>query len=134
MSSSAPSSSPQRLAEPGHAVLRIAEPGHVGASARRSLMPAESGAVARSKRHWPLVAVVVGIGAGLAIAILSADRWRLGCVVVGCSLVVGAIERLVLPRNEAGLLQVRSKPFDVVVLLLAGVAVVALAILVPSGR
>jgi hypothetical protein len=39
-----------------------------------------------------------------------------------------------LPRGEAGLLQVRSKAFDVAALGIASVAIIALAIVVPSGR
>jgi hypothetical protein len=96
-------------------------------------MAKNTGAVARSARHWPLVVVVVGVAVGLALALVGTDGWRLGCVVVGSSLGIGAVERLALPGNEAGLLAVRSKPFDVAVLALAGAAIIALAILVPPG-
>ena len=88
----------------------------------------------RSLRQWPLVVVVVGVAAGLTIALLGDDTWRLGCLVIGASLGVGAVERIALDRGEAGLLQVRSKPFDVAALGLCAVAVILLAIVVPSGR
>lgn len=92
------------------------------------------GAAAVSLRRWPLLVVVAGVVAGLVTAFLGAGTWRLGAVLIGVSLVVGAVERLVLPGREAGLLQVRSKPFDVAVLLLTGVSVVVLAVVVPPGR
>ena len=88
----------------------------------------------RSLRQWPLVVVVVGVAAGLAIAIVGDDTWRFGCLVIGASLGVGAVERIALPRSEAGLLQVRSKPFDVAALGLSAAAVILLAIVVPPGR
>ena len=89
---------------------------------------------ARSLRQWPLIVVVIGVAAGLVIAVVGEDTWRLGCLVIGASLGVGAVERIALPRGEAGLLQVRSKPFDVAVLGLCAAAVILLAIVVPAGR
>jgi hypothetical protein len=94
----------------------------------------ESAASTRSARVWPLGVVMAGVAIGLALAVVGPDRWRMGCVVMGASLVFGAVVRLVLPRNSAGLLEVRSKPFDVIAMSLAGVAVVGLALLVPPGR
>ena len=85
-------------------------------------------------RQWPLMLVVIGVAAGLGVAVIGEDRWRLGCLIIGAFLGVGAVTRAALPRGEAGLLQVRSKAFDVAVLGVASVAIIALAIVVPSGR
>jgi hypothetical protein len=85
-------------------------------------------AASRSLRQWPLLIVVGGVVLGLAIAAFGEDSWRVGCVVVGSSLCVGAVERIVLPRRDAGLLQVRGQAFDVAVLALAGAAIIALAV------
>lgn len=90
--------------------------------------------VALSLRQWPLLVVAAGVLIGLVVAIVGDATWRLGSVLIGASLLVGAVERLVLPGRGAGLLEVRGKPFDVSVLALAGVAVVALAVVVPPGR
>jgi hypothetical protein len=89
---------------------------------------------ALSLRQWPLLVVVGGVVAGLVVVMVGDSTWRAGSLLIGASLVVGALERLVLPSRGAGLLQVRSKPFDVSVLALAGAAVLVLAVVVPAGR
>jgi hypothetical protein len=87
-----------------------------------------------SLRQWPLLVVVAGVVAGLVVAWLGQSTWRIGCLVIGVALLVGAVERVLLADREAGLLQVRGKAFDVAVLALTGVAVIVLAIIVPPGR
>lgn len=89
---------------------------------------------ARSLRQWPLMIVIVGVAVGLGVAMIGEDTWRLGCLIIGSALGVGAVERIALPTKEAGLLQVRSRGFDITVLALAGAAIIALAIVVPEGR
>ena len=93
-----------------------------------------SGTAARSQRYWPLLVVVAGVVIGLVVALAAAGSWRIGCLIVGSSLGVGAVERLALPAGDAGLLQVRSKVFDIAFLALAGGAIIALAISVPPLR
>jgi hypothetical protein len=88
----------------------------------------------RSLRVWPLLIVLIGVVCGLIIAMLGETTWRLGALVIGASLGVGAVERIALPSGEAGLLQVRSKVFDVVVLTVMAATIIALAIVVPPGR
>jgi hypothetical protein len=85
-------------------------------------------------RQWPLLIVLIGVAVGLGVAVLVADRWRLGSLIIGAFLGIGAVTRAALPRGEAGLLQVRSKAFDVAALGIASVAIIALASVVPSGR
>ena len=67
---------------------------------------------------------------GLAITVLGA--WRTGVVWMGISLLVGGAARLVLPERKAGMLRVRRKTSDVVMLLLAGIALIVLAVVVPN--
>jgi hypothetical protein len=86
------------------------------------------GAAARRVEQWPLLLVVGGVVLGLVIASLGHNAWRIGCVVIGSSLCVGAVERIALPRRDAGLMQVRGQAFDVAVLALAGSAIIALAV------
>jgi hypothetical protein len=93
----------------------------------------EPTAAARTLRAWPLLIVLAGVVAGLAIALVGEPGWRLGCLVIGGSLGVGAIERIVLPSRQAGLLQVRSKAFDAGMLIVLATAIVVLALVVPPG-
>jgi len=67
---------------------------------------------------------------GLAITVAGA--WRTGVIWMGAGLLVGGVARLALPERKAGMLRVRRKPSDVVMLLLAGAALVVLAIVVPD--
>ena len=94
----------------------------------------ENSAAARSLRQWPLLIVVIGVLAGLVVSFLGESTWRLGCLLIGASLGVGAVERIALASRDAGLLQVRTKAFDVTVLAVTGAAIIALAIVVPEGR
>ena len=86
------------------------------------------------QRPWPLLVVVAGVLLGLVVSVVGESTWRVGSLLVGAALLVGAVERLVLSDRAAGLLQVRGKAFDVAVLGLAGAAVVTFALWVPSGR
>ncbi|HZA04978.1 MAG TPA: DUF3017 domain-containing protein [Propionibacteriaceae bacterium] len=92
----------------------------------------EPSAAARALRAWPLLLVLAGVVVGLVVATLGEATWRAGCLIIGASLGLGAVLRLVLPRREAGLLQVRGKAFDIGFLLLLAAAVIVLALLVPS--
>jgi len=85
-------------------------------------------------RQWPLLIVVIGVLAGLVVSFLGESTWLLGCLRIGAALGVGAVERIALPSRNAGLLQMRTKAFDVTVLAVAGAAIIALAIVVPEGR
>jgi ABC-type glucose/galactose transport system permease subunit len=71
-----------------------------------------------------LVVVAVGV-AGIVAA--AQHHWRKGLYVVAAALVLGALLRLVLPTRRAGTLAVRTKPVDVVTLLLLGAGVALLA-------
>jgi hypothetical protein len=92
----------------------------------------EPAAAARALRAWPLLVVVGGVLVGLVVAALGEATWRVGCLLVGASLGVGAVLRFALPSREAGLLQVRGKAFDIAVLVILAVAVIVLAMLVPT--
>jgi DUF3017 family protein len=85
------------------------------------------------RQLWPLLVVAAGVVVGLVLAVVGAGSWwRVGCAVIGASLVLGALLRLLLPGRAAGLLQVRSKAFDVVALALGGGAILALSYWVPG--
>ncbi|WP_052459802.1 DUF3017 domain-containing protein [Tessaracoccus massiliensis] len=80
---------------------------------------------------WALLAALGVLGAGVACAAMG--RWRMASMLIGASLLLGALLRLILPRIAAGLLVVRRRWIDVLVLALFGAAVVVLALVVPPS-
>jgi Protein of unknown function (DUF3017) len=80
-------------------------------------------------RQLPLLAALVGVAVGLAV-VTFAD-WRAGLVVLGIVLLGTAALRQVLPVRRAGFLAVRSRPFDVVLLVGAGIGLIVIALTLP---
>ena len=76
--------------------------------------------------------VVLGVVAAGLVAGVVAD-FRVGALLIGVALLLAAGLRLSLPARRAGLLVVRTRPFDATVLLVLGFAVVALALAVPTS-
>lgn len=74
---------------------------------------------------------LVGVTA-LGIALVAFGPWRRGIVVVGLALVFAAGMRLTLHEDEAGMLRVRGRWFDVTVLAGLGATLIALAISIPD--
>lgn len=73
--------------------------------------------------QWPIAVVLVAVGASLLVVAL--DRFRVGSLMLAASLVLAFVLRLILPADRAGMLAVRSKRVDLIVLgTLAGTLVV----------
>lgn len=68
----------------------------------------------------------------LAAILVLVDRWRRGSVAFGAALLIGAVFRAVLPNDRAGLLQVRSRAFDIGALTSLGMLVIWLAVSIDS--
>jgi hypothetical protein len=83
-------------------------------------------------RQWPLLTVLGGGVVGLGLVAL--DHFRIGALVLGVSVLFAALARLVLPARRVGLLVVRSRAFDVVVLTSMGTALVVFSIIVPPSH
>jgi hypothetical protein len=81
-------------------------------------------------RQWPLL-LVLG-GCLISFAVVALDHFRTGCLIFGCSVLFAALARAVLPARRVGLLVVRSRAFDLLVLLTMGVSLVVLAVVVPQ--
>ena len=81
--------------------------------------------------QWPLASVLTGVAIGLAI--VAFGHWRAGCTLIGASITAGGLLRL-LPQQRVGLLAVRNRALDSIVLLGVGVGVMVLAWLVPWSR
>jgi hypothetical protein len=71
---------------------------------------------------------VVGLG------LVALDHFRIGCLILGISVLFAALARLVLPARRVGLLVVRSRAFDVLVLSSMGTALVVFSIIVPPSH
>lgn len=70
---------------------------------------------------------LVVLGASIVgTVIVTRGHWRLGIVWIACALLGAAVGRLVLPRTQAGMLEVRRRPLDVFILVGFAVALLAL--------
>ena len=81
-------------------------------------------------RQWPLLLVIIVVGLGLLL--VAADRWRSGLVIMGLGLVVAGLLRLLLPVRRVGFLAVRSRPVDVALTTVVGLAVIVIALATPT--
>ncbi len=79
--------------------------------------------------QWPLAVVLLGVAASLGVVAL--DHFRVGSLLLAASLVLAFVLRLVLPNDRAGMLAVRSKRVDLIVLGALGGALVIFALWVP---
>jgi hypothetical protein len=76
-----------------------------------------------------LAVVAMGL-VGLGITVVG--PWRTGLSWIGAGLLVAAVARLVLSERGAGMLRVRRKWSDVLMLTVAGVGLIVLAVIVPD--
>lgn len=63
-----------------------------------------------AKAQWPIL--LIGLIFVTAFALVGANFWRRGSLLIGIAVGVAAALRLVLPDDRAGLLVVRSKGVD----------------------
>ena len=82
-------------------------------------------------RQLPLLAVLVVVSAGLLL--VTFEHWRRGLIVMGVALVGAALLRLFLPERRVGFLAVRSRPVDVVLMAVAGLALIAVSAAIPGA-
>ena len=79
-------------------------------------------------RQWPITLVLSVVGAGLAVTWFAdfKDGFKCGLLILGTGVLLGAVLRLVLP--EVGMLAVRSRFTDVIVLAFLGASIVLLTL------
>lgn len=73
-----------------------------------------------------LAMALVGIG------IAAGGAWRTGVSWLGASLIAASVARLLLPEDDAGMLTVRSRNLDAVMLSVVGVVLMVLAATIPN--
>jgi hypothetical protein len=79
----------------------------------------------------PYLVVLAGVAAGMFVIWQGSKYAGRGAALVGCSLLAGALARLILPARYAGLLASRRKASDVLAFAAFGAAVLAVAIALP---
>ena len=99
-------------------------------------LPDEEAADPGPRRHPSTIGglfylVVLAITA-VGIVISWTGDWRLGVKWIGAALILGAVVRLVLPRRDAGMLAVRNRAVDAVMLSGVGVTLIFLSESIPN--
>lgn len=100
----------------------------------------EGGPAATPKLGWTkypstwggAVYIVAAIATSVGMVLIGVGPWRWGTSVVGVAILVVSAARMVLPRPQAGMLEVRTRTFDVVCLIVVGVGIVFLALNIPD--
>jgi Protein of unknown function (DUF3017) len=111
----------------------MAEPEAKASPAQPDPTPApRAGRLAWLKREWGITLVLLLAIAGLVL--VGDRRFRAGCVLLAGGLVLGAWLRALLPERMVGLLKLRSRFTDVLVLAVLGLGTAVLALAVPSPR
>ena len=81
-------------------------------------------------RQWPLTVVLIALGGSLLL--IATDHFRRGSVGLAASVMLAFFLRLLLPPSEAGLLAVRSKRVDAIVLGVLAIGLTVFALWVPA--
>ncbi len=84
------------------------------------------------RKQWPLLLVLLCLVGSLGIT--ATGHWRRGAFAIGCSVLLGGVLRAVLPSRVAGLLAVRSRWFDALLLLAVGGAMLVVTLVVPHSK
>jgi hypothetical protein len=78
------------------------------------------------------VYLVVLVLALIGIGIAATGPWRLGVSWLGSSLLLATAGRLLLPGDDAGMLGVRRRRFDTLLLASVGIVLIVLAVTIPD--
>jgi hypothetical protein len=68
----------------------------------------------------------------VGLAVVTQGDWRLGVKLIASALVAAALVRLLLPAHQAGMLAVRNRAVDVVILTALGIALWFLSTSIPN--
>ena len=95
-------------------------------------MARKDGPLKRPQTLGGVVYLGVLASAGVGLALVAAGAWRTGLSWLGIGLLVAAATRLVLSDRRAGMLRVRRRWSDVLMLTVAGVGLLVLTVIVPN--
>jgi hypothetical protein len=129
----APPPVPHDATPAGHDAATAAPAGHRAARTARTTRTTRAARDPRpSKLAWlPYLIVLAGAATGMLIAWQGSKYAGRGAGLIGASLLVAALARLILPERYAGLLASRRKASDVLGFAAFGAAVLAVAIALP---
>ena len=90
-----------------------------------------------ARRRYPstfggLIYIVVVLTTLVGLSLVAFGPWRRGIALIGFSLIFAGAMRLVTKEDEAGMLRVRSRWFDITVLTGVGLSLLALAANIPD--
>ena len=133
-----PVPSPEEIAEELDAAAREYAETHPDAEPVEPVEPAgaEAGAEEEERRYPSTIGgafylLVLGLG-GTGIAVVWGGDWRLGIRLLAAALCAASLVRLVLRNRDAGMLAVRNRFFDAVLLGGVGAALFFLAATIPD--
>jgi Protein of unknown function (DUF3017) len=106
-------------------------PGPLTAAAEDAARTANPGGFARGLAWLPYLIVLAGTAAGLYVTWQGSRHAARGTELVGCSLLVAAAFRLVLPSRYTAPMSSRGKTSDVLTFALFGAGVLVVALLLP---
>jgi hypothetical protein len=75
---------------------------------------------------------VVLIGIGVALVMIGTDHFRRGSIVLSASVMLAMFLRLLLPSHDVGMLAVRSRRTDVLVLAVLAIGLTIFTFWVPA--
>jgi hypothetical protein len=79
----------------------------------------------------PYLIALAGVAAGLSLAFNASRDAGRGAGLIGCSLLVAGLARLVLPPRYATMLSTRGKTSDVLAFAVFGAGVLTVALMLP---
>ncbi len=82
-------------------------------------------AVPRWLGQLPYAFVLCGVGAGLAV--VATNHFRRGSMLIAAAVFIGALARLLLPESQVGMLAVRRRWLDVLLMAVAAVGITLVA-------
>lgn len=85
----------------------------------------ERGGLPRWVRQVPYACVLCGVALGLAVE--ATGHFKKGSLLLGAAVLFGALVRLVLPAGQVGLLAVRKRAIDVLIMVGLAVAITVVA-------
>ena len=95
-------------------------------------MPEPDGPFKRPQTLGGVIYLAVLAASLVGLGIVLAGAWRTGISWIGTGLLVAAAARLVLTERGAGMLRVRRRWSDVLMLTVGGVGLIVLAVVVPN--